>query len=133
MPKFATAVLLALSLMAGGFYVEIGTPSASSDPKAKGAVVLAQLVGCHHPELGTVAVTAERTVGGKLESIPVKATPLDKPGLYAITRQWPADGQWQLRIVGKHADIKVSTVTIVKVQGETFERAGMVMKMEPAQ
>ncbi len=132
MPKLFATLALALSLSAGGFYLEIGNPTASHDPKARNAVVLAQFVGCGpNPEAGTLTITAERTLNGKLESLPVRATALDKPGLYAITRQWPAEGDWQLRMVGKHPELSVTTTTILTVRGDSFSRADMVMKMDP--
>jgi hypothetical protein len=124
--------LLALSvvmpLLGGGFYLELGTPSASQDPKAKGAVVLAHFIGCHEPEKGVLTATAEGLVRGKRETIALQPVAMEKAGLFAIQRQWPAEGKWVLRLVGKHPGVSVATTTLVRVTREGFDRGGMVMK-----
>jgi hypothetical protein len=124
--------LLALSvvmpLLGGGFFLELGTPSASQDPKAKGAVVLAHFIGCHEPEKGVLTATAEGLVKGKRESVALKPVAMDRAGLFAIQRQWPAEGKWILRLVGKHPGVAVATTTLVRVTADGFERGSMVMK-----
>lgn len=131
MPKFSRLAFMALALplLGGGFYLEVGSPSASQDPKAKGAVVVARLLGCHNPETGSVIATAEGIVNGKRESIKLKTVALSTPGMFAIERQWPSEGRWALRLVGKHPTMPTMTTTLVKVQGDSFDRAGMVMKI----
>jgi len=120
---------LVMPLLGGGFYLELGTPAASSDPKAKGAVVLAHFIGCHEPEKGVLTATAEGVVGGKRQTIALTAVALGKPGLFAISRQWPVDGKWVLRLVGRHPQLAVVTNTPVKVSGEGFDRGSAVMKI----
>ena len=123
------ALGVVMPLLGGGFYLELGTPSASSDPKAKGAVVLAHFIGCHEPEKGVLTATAEGVVGGKRQTIALTAVALGKPGLFAISRQWPADGKWVLKLVGRHPQVAVVTTTLVKVSGDGFDRGSAVMKM----
>lgn len=122
------AMSVVMPLLGGGFFLELGTPSASQDPKAKGAVVLARFMGCHEPEKGVLTATAEGIVRGKRETVTLKPVAMDKAGLFAIQRQWPAEGKWVLRLVGKHPEIEVATTTLVRVTADGFERSGMVMK-----
>ncbi len=123
------ALGVVMPLLGGGFYLELGTPSASPDPKARGAVVLAQFRGCYEPEKGVLTATAEGVVGGKRQTIALTALALSKPGLFAISRQWPAGGKWVLKLVGRHPQMEVVTTTLVKVSGEGFDRGSAVMKM----
>lgn len=122
------AFTLVLPLIGGGFYLELGTPSASHDPGARDAVVLVQFIGCHQPEKGVLTASAEGIVEGQRRTVAVKAKPLAKPGLYAIERQWPAEGKWVLRLEGKHPTVPVLTTTLVKLTADGFERKGMVMR-----
>jgi hypothetical protein len=122
------AIALALPLFAGGFYLELGSPSASSDPKAKGAVVLARFTGCHEPEKASLIATAEGMVAGKRQSIPLQAVALSTPGVYAITKQWPAEGKWVLKLVGRYPVGPGVTTTLVRLAGDGYDRGNMVMK-----
>ena len=57
--RIAVAVLLAsaaIPALAGGFYVLLGNPEASSKAKAAGAVVTIKLAGCHEPEKANVTL-----------------------------------------------------------------------------
>lgn len=117
-----------MPLLGGGFFLELGTPLASQEPKAKGAVVLARFMGCHEPEKGVLTATAEGIVKGKRETVTLKPVAMDKAGLFAIHRQWPAEGKWVLRLVGKHPGIEVTTTTLVRVTADGFERGSVVMK-----
>ncbi len=123
------ALAMVMPLIGGGFYLELGTPSANHDPKAKGAVVVARFSGCHQPEKGILTATAEGFVAGKREVIPLKTVVLSSPGQYAIAKQWPAEGKWALKLVGTHPDFAGATTTIVRVNGDSFDRASVVMKI----
>ena len=122
----ATTLLTAASSFAGGFWVEFGNPSASKDPKAKSAAVLVRALGCHNPESATYTGTAEGVVGGVRRSVALKFTRLDAKGLWAVERDWPAEGKWVLHIEAQkdgataHALGKIGTQGDVKRIGETY-------------
>lgn len=121
----AILVLVAIApLLAGGFFIELGNPSASSDIKAKNAVIVARLTGCHEPEKGALEATAEGIVDGKRQSVPLKVSVLSAPGTFAISQQWPDEGNWIVKLVAKHPVFPDGTSALVRVKGSTFERVG---------
>lgn len=122
------ALGVVMPLLGGGFWLELGSPTASSDPKAKGAVVLARFVGCHEPAKAVLTATAEGVVQGKRQSIALQPVSLSTSGLYAISRTWPAEGKWVLRLEGRYSPTSIVTSTLVKVTGDSYERKGAVMK-----
>jgi len=115
-------ILAAIPALGGGFYVELGSPSGRSDPKAKGAVMLARLTGCHNPENGKLAAVAEGMVNGERRSIAIEPIALDSPGLYAIPKAWPNEGKWTVRLVGRHPSFDRPTSAVVRVEGDSFHR-----------
>jgi hypothetical protein len=125
-------LLFSLPAMAGGFYVELGNPSASKDAAAKNAFAVARLIGCHQPERGSVTATAEGMVNGQRKSVPVKVIPLSTPGMFALAQNWPAEGKWVLHVAANHPEITGSTTTLVRVKGNSYDRASAKMVMRPA-
>lgn len=118
---------LSLPALAGGFYIELGTPSASKDGLAKDAFVVARLTGCHQPERGTLTATAEGIVNGKRQTITAKVTPLSTPGMFAVAQTWPTEGTWMLHLAATHPEWNVATSTLVKVDAKSFVRASAKM------
>jgi hypothetical protein len=115
-------LLLSLPAIAGGFYIELGTPSASKETAARDASLVARLTGCHQPERGTLRGTAEGVVNGKRQSIPIKVAALPKTGMFAVQQTWPKEGQWVLHLTATHPGVEATTTTLVKVNGKDFER-----------
>ncbi len=114
MRLIAAAAILSIDAMAGGFWLTLGNPAASAEAQAAHAVVTVMPTGCHNPAEAKVTATAEGVVNGKRTSIPVKLTPLGKPGFYAIARQWPAEGKWALRVVGEYNGALTSALIPLK-------------------
>ena len=121
------ALGVVMPLLGGGFWLELGSPSASSDPKARGAVVVARFIGCHEPENAVLKATAEGVVQGKRQTVVLTPVALSTPGVYAISRTWPAEGKWVLKLEGRYPAVSGVTSTLVKVTGDSFERKGVVM------
>jgi hypothetical protein len=98
----ALALIFALTLtplsFAGGFYISIERPPAG-DEAFEGAVVLVRPYGCHQPEDAQMSGTAEGIVNGKRVSVPLQFTKTTK-GVYAVKKQWDANGAWVLAISG---------------------------------
>ena len=124
MRKTLTILIFAAAAYAGGFYLELGNPSANKEAKSMDAVVIARLTGCHEPEKAAIEGTAEGLVSGKRQSIPLKVASLTVPGMYAVTQQWPNEGTWIVRLVGTQVDGRTKTSVMVRVNGSSFERAG---------
>jgi hypothetical protein len=104
-----TAVLgtlaLAAQLYAGGLYLTLGSPDASAEAKAANAVVTARVSGCHNPEDAKVTAVAIGIVDGRRETVQLKLAPLSVPGMYALARQWPAQGRWVIQLTAERGGI----------------------------
>jgi hypothetical protein len=95
------ALALAAQLNAGGLTLTLGSPEANSEAKAANAVLTARVLGCHEPADAKVTGTAIGIVDGRRETIPLKLTALRVPGMYALTRQWPAQGSWVIHLTAE--------------------------------
>jgi len=118
--KFALA-LLAAPLFAGGFWLQMGTPDANSDARARNAALIVRAVGCHDPAAAQVSGVAIRMVDGHKQATPLKLVALKEPGTYAVVRDWPADAAVTLKFVGHNAGI--STSMLVQANGESVQKA----------
>jgi hypothetical protein len=67
------------------------------------------------PRISDVTGSAEGMVGSTRRTIPLSFEPTDRPGVFAVRRQWPTEGAWLARIS------LFSATAIV-----TFDRAGNV-------
>ena len=120
-----TAISAALTgqALAGGFYLTLGQPSASSDPKAKSAILTVRPDGCHEPAKAVVSGMAVGIVNGKRQTVPLTLVPLTQPATYALMREWGAEGTWVLSLVATldgHA-----TSAVVPIGAKGFERASV--------
>src|SRR5688572_28953253 len=104
-------VLLAVAMtsMAGGFWIKTYSPSALVSASIPDAVVIVEAEGCHNADEANISAAAEGLVNGKRESILLKLTPLSK-GVYAVRRQWPGAGAWVLAITATHLGRSVGAV-----------------------
>ena len=114
------AGLFCSSLLAGGFFLTLGNPAASHDPKAQGAVLLVRPDGCMKPVNAKVAGTAIGIVGGERQTRSLSLIALDTPGTYAVLQQWPREGTWVLRFVASTDSL--STTTLVPADAEGVHR-----------
>ena len=105
--------MLAAPLFAGALVLDIGNPSANPEAVAKQAVLVARMTACKSPEKTTVTASAEGIVDGMRKSIPLKIVPLSTAGTYAITREWPPQGSWVVRMVATNPDYKDYTASVL--------------------
>jgi hypothetical protein len=125
------ALATAISLVAGGFALQLGKPSANPEALARNAVLVVRGYACVAPEKTTVSATAEGIVNGKRESIPLKLIPLSGEGTYALTRQWPSSGKWVITVVEANPGFNSRPSAIVKVEGDKIDWAGITRFSEP--
>jgi hypothetical protein len=104
---------LAAPLFAGALVLQIGNPSANPEALARHAVLVARMSACRSPEKTTVTATAEGTVNGTRRTIPLKILPLSTAGTFAVTREWPAEGSWVVRMVATNPDYKNYAPTVL--------------------
>lgn len=125
------ALAAAVSLVAGGFALQLGKPSANPEAQAKNAVLVVRGYACAAPEKTTVSAMAEGVVNGKRESIPLKLIPLSGESTYALTRQWPSGGKWVITVVEANPRFNSRPSAIVKMDGDTVDWAGITRFTEP--
>ncbi|MGB7761648.1 MAG: hypothetical protein WBL61_17585 [Bryobacteraceae bacterium] len=106
----APTALLALagSLFGGGFYLQLGNPEASPEARKLNAVVTVKSAGCVEPGATKVTATAIGAVDGERREITLKLEPLSTPGMFAITRQWPKQGRWVIRLEATNGSLFTS-------------------------
>ncbi len=98
----AVFLACAVTALAGGFWLTVYSPGA---PVARGIPDTALVVaaeGCHNPADAKMQGTAEGMIDGKRQSIALKFTPTSKPGVYAVKKQWPAEGNWVVSVSGTY-------------------------------
>lgn len=119
---FAAAIIpaVAVPVLAGGFFVLLGSPDASAEAHAQNAFVTVKMAGCHEPEKASITATAIGLVDGSRQSVALKLARLSEPGMYAVARQWPTAGRWVLQFVA--TDQNRITSTIVGVGPGGIER-----------
>ena len=88
----------AASVLAGGFQISVSAPEAAQ-AKIKDAVLVVRTFGCFQPADANVTITAEGTVNGRRQTVPVELQ-TDGTGVYAIRQQWPSEGKWVLVLTG---------------------------------
>jgi len=93
-------------------WLSIESPVNPFDPSSKDAVMLV------HVRLreGTATVSglagaAEGIVGGRRQSVQLRFDTTAVPGVFALRRQWPAEGTWLVRVTFAH------TTAIVTLDG----------------
>jgi len=138
---FAKATLTALSLVAvlamapapvGPPWISIEYPPSPFDRTTRDAFLLVHAFHHGTPMNFPVAGKAEGIVGGKRRSIALEFTRTSREGVYALRKQWPAEGDWVLAIdVTQEGDSKAgalvelgATGDVVKVSVPTDRRDG---------
>jgi hypothetical protein len=114
-------VLIAAPLFAGGFWLQMGTPEASPEAKAKNAALVVRATGCHDPATAEVSGVVIRMVEGRKQTTPLKLVRMKEPGTFAVMRDWPADTSVTLEFVGPNA--RAVTSMLVRARGESVEKA----------
>lgn len=118
--------MLAAPLFGGALVLDIGNPSANPEAIAKHAVLVARMTACTSPEKTIVTASAEGIVDGMRKSIPLKIVPLSTAGTYAITREWPVEGSWAVRIIATNPDYKdYAASVVVPLENGALQWAGV--------
>jgi len=115
-----TAVAVAVSIipaLAGALVVDFGSPVTYSEAVASGAVAVAKIGSCIHPEKIVLKATAEGMVDGKRQSIPLQLIALKQGDKFAVMRSWPEKGTWVVKIVATHPEYDYAPAVIAPVHG----------------
>jgi hypothetical protein len=105
-------------------WISIEAPVNPFDPATRGAELLVHT----HLRDGVAEVvdlggTAEGLVDGARRSIPLRFDATSRPGVFALRRQWPANGSWLLRI-------SLKTTTALVAIGADGQVAGVRVPTE---
>ena len=129
MPRtLAKAALTTLSLIAvmamapapvGPPWISIEYPPSPFDATTRDAFLLVHAFHHGTPMNFPVAGTAEGIVDGKRRSITLEFTRTSRQGVYALRKQWPAEGNWVLAIaVTQETDSKAGALVELGATGE---------------
>jgi hypothetical protein len=119
----ALALSATASLFAGGFWLQVGSPDASPEAQSKHAALIIQSTGCADPATATVSGTVIRVIDKRQQTAPLKIERMEKPGFFAIVRQWPADAAVTLEFVGHNGT--ATTSLLVHASGDKVEKGSV--------
>lgn len=120
----AAALATATALIAGGIVLDIGKP-VSPEAQAKNALLVVHGWSCIGQENTTISGTAEGVVNGRHESLHLTLIPLKAQGVYAVTRQWPAEGNWVLTFVMQNPRFASPRSAMVKLDNGSVDWAAV--------
>jgi hypothetical protein len=103
--------------MAQGFSFVVGNPVASQDFRFKTAAFVFRTEGCPGPAMPQISASAEGIVAGQRRSIALRVISGTKPGVYAVTQNWPAEGQWVVNLKGACANASAGALVAVGPHG----------------
>jgi hypothetical protein len=113
---FIAVALVALAL-AAGFTFNIGNPVASRDFVFKAAAFVFRTEGCTDSAKRQIGGAAEGLVNGVRRSVALKMAETSKPGVYAVSRNWPGEGAWVVVLKGTCADASAGAIVPIGPHG----------------
>ena len=108
---------LAAQAFAGGFFLQLGNPEASSEARKLGAVLTIKAAGCHDPATAKVTATAIGVVNGQRRTVPLEVKGLSEPGTFAVLGQVPKEGKWVVELVGTNGEQFTNTLVAAGADG----------------
>ncbi len=126
--SFLSLLVAGTSMLAGGFAVRLGGPEGNAQLQAMNAIATVRAFGCHDVAKAEVTAVAVGLVRGEQRSIPLTLVPLTEPGAYAIKRQWPAEGQWVIRVAAKVDGLATGAIAMVTGDGVDTQSARYVAR-----
>ena len=97
-PSRAFVPVPAVSSLSGPPWISIEYPANPHDRTTRGAFLLVHAFYHGTPVDYPVSGTAEGMVNGERKSVSLQFERTSRPGVYALKRQWSADGVWTLVI-----------------------------------
>ncbi|MDQ6886869.1 MAG: hypothetical protein M3068_06190 [Gemmatimonadota bacterium] len=100
-PVLAAAVLLvgvAVPAIAGPPWISIEYPANPFDGASRNAFLIVHSYHHQTPMSAELVGTAEGLVGSARRSVHLRFDPTSRAGVYALRKQWPAEGTWMLVI-----------------------------------
>lgn len=126
LPVALAAGLTSVVLFAGSLTLDVANPKANPEAVSKNAALVARISACNSPEKTTVTATAESVFEGQRRSIPLKVVKLSAPGTFAVSQEWPKEGNWAVALVATNPDYKdIATSVLVPVRNDSFAWASV--------
>jgi hypothetical protein len=94
----AASITLAVPAIAGGPWISVELPANPYGRVSRGAYVVVHTYLHETPAPFLVTGTAEGLVGGQRRSMPLTITSTGQGGSMAISRSWPSEGVWVLKL-----------------------------------
>lgn len=122
------AAAVAAQVGAGTFFrLEVGPAVAGGiDARmkvSKKVVLVVRPRLCDDEASVRITGTAEGMVDGARQSVSLTLVSLPTPGVHAVQRQWPDDGQWVLHLKGTCPATDATSSTIVPLTKTGFDRS----------
>jgi hypothetical protein len=116
--------ILTIPLFAGALLLEVANPASNPEAMKNHAVLVARITACHSPAETTVTATAEGLVNGMRKNIPLKVIPLSTAGTFAVTREWPNEGAWVVKLVATNPEYRdYATSVLVPIRSDSAQLA----------
>ena len=107
--SLVSAAMIGLTLATAAFtspaiakwppWISIESPVNPYDPTARGALLLVHATFREGPsQVSDVIGSAEGIVNGQRKSVALRFEATGKPDVYALRKQWPAEGRWVLKL-----------------------------------
>ncbi len=110
----AVSLLVPLSANAGGGpWMSFEAP----DQAERGPVLLVHAYHCGRPSNAPVTAKAEGLIQGRRQSLPLHLKGTPEKGVYAVSREWPAQGSWVLVFTVQHGNT-VSAMVKLDAKGQ---------------
>ena len=114
--------ILAVPLFAGALLLDVGNPVSNPEAMKNHAVLVARITACHSPGETTVTATAEGVVNRMRKSIPLKVISLSTAGTFAVTREWPNEGTWAIKLVATNPEYRdYATSVLVPIRSDSVQ------------
>jgi len=126
---FAVTALLATTAFTklGPPWISIETPANPYDAASRGAYLLVHAFHHGTPVGYPVSGTAEGIVDGARRTISLEFKGTTRPGVYALHKQWPAEGVWTLVIGVTQGEGEMNTVKAVVELGANGQVASVTV------
>jgi hypothetical protein len=122
---------------AGELSLEIGSPVATRDFRAKAAVFAVRSKGCADLASFKLSGAAEGVVSGDRQTVPLKRIlAMPTAGVFAVVREWPLEGAWVVSLVAECGEatagalVPVGERTFVRETAKFFPRAATSEEIE---
>jgi hypothetical protein len=141
--KFYCAVIVWLSFTCASiaraeeFSLEVASPGAAANFRAKTAAFVFRSKGCAEPGKIHVRGTAEGLVSGNRKTVTLEhLMGMPTPGVFAVSREWPAEGTWLVNLFANCGDstagalVTIGKSGIVRESSQFFPRAATKQEIE---